>query len=370
MLITNKEILKKYSSEHRVWQGVASIAHTRGGKTFVAFYSGNITETFGNYVVLVEAGNDLKFGEPIAVIEKPGKFRCFDSVLWIDPLGRLWITWSCMPGEQLWGAICNNPDEELVFGEEFYIGRGVMMNKPTVLTSGEWLFPIAFWTLDKATSLRAGGIKEDDVPASYVYRSCDNGKTFEKIGGSMLENRDYDEHKIVENLDGTLSMYVRAKYGIGVCTSNDRGVTWSKGEDSGLGGPNSRFFISRLRSGRILLINHVNFTGRTNLTLMLSEDDGKTYPYSLTLDERHCSYPDAQEADDGFIYVVYDRERGGECKSLEEVYKYAREITLAKITENDIISGKLVNKYSRMKLVVSKLGELSPNDPDPYADVK
>lgn len=341
----------------------------KGNNTFCAFYSGNIKETFGNYVMLVRAGENFNFSEPVAVAYKPGNFRCFDPVLWIDPLDRLWFFFSVMPGEEVYATICDNPDEELSFCEPFCIGRGVMMNKPTVLSNGDWLFPIAIWTLDKAKDLREGGLKDSDVPASYVYRSRDNGRTFEKIGGATLKDRDFDEHMFLEKQDGSIEMYVRAKYGIGVCTSYDGGVSWDEGRDSGLGGPNSRFFIRRLKSGRVLLINHVNFTGRTNLTLMLSEDDGKTYPYSLTLDERYCSYPDAMECEDGFIYAVYDRERGGNCKTLAEAYNNAREITLAKITEEDILAGKLVNPDSRMKVVVSKLTKISNADPNPYLNI-
>lgn len=367
MLITDKKKLEKYYTPHRVWQGVAGIEHTKGGKTFVAFYSGNIKETYGNYILLVRDDGKFNFGEPIAVIEKPGKFRCFDPVLWIDPLGRMWFVWSVMPGEEVWGMICDDPDaDELVFGERFYIGRGVMMNKPTVLSSGEWLFPIALWTFDKAADLREGGIKEDDIPASYVYRSVDNGKTFKNIGGAQTPRRDFDEHMILERNDRSLMMLVRTKYGIAASYSFDKGKTWTEGVDSGLGGPNSRFCILRLSSGRVLLINHHNFTGRTNLTLFLSEDDGKSYPYSMTLDERYCSYPDATEGDDGFIYIVYDRERGGNLKSLEEVYKYAREITVAKVTEADIINGSICSEGSKLKVPASKLGKLDPADPNPY----
>ena len=53
-------------------------------------------------------------------------------------------------------------------------------------------------------------------------------------------------------------------------------------------------------------------------------------PTPLLLDERNeVSYPDAKEADDGFIYVTYDHERVTE-----------REILMARFTEEDIIKGK------------------------------
>ena len=91
---------------------------------------------------------------------------------------------------------------------------------------------------------------------------------------------------------GRLWMLVRTLYGIGQSFSSDHGRTWSLGEDSLLGGPNSRFFIRRLASGRLLLVNHADISAaaaaalcregktwrpRRKLTACLSEDDGKTW---------------------------------------------------------------------------------------------
>ena len=370
MLITDKRKLTQYNTSHRVWQGIPGIARTKGGRTFVSLYSGNVKETFGNYAVLLKSDADTDFGEPIAVAEKQGKFRCFDPVLWIDPLDRLWFIWNVMPGEQVFAAICEDPDADtLVWGEEFCIGRGIMMNKPVVLSSGEWLFPIAIWKLDIYTQFRAAGLREDDVAGSYVYKTSDNGRTFQCLGMADIRKRSFDEHMLLEKQNGVLMMLVRTTYGIGVSYSYDRGRNWSAGENSKLGGPCSRFFISRLRSGRVLLINHVNFTGRNNLTALLSEDDGKTWPYSLLLDGRSgVAYPDAVEGQDGYIYITYDYDRGAFKASLEEAYACQREILTAKITEEDILQGALVSGESFLQNVVSKLELLDPNDPDPYAE--
>lgn len=368
MLITNPGALKAYESCHRVWQGIPGIVHTKGGRTFVSFYSGNITEANGNFALIVQSDEDADFGEPIAAAFKPGDFRCFDPVLWIDPMDRLWFIWSVMPGEEVFAAICEDPDAaELKWGQPFYIGRGIMMNKPTVLRDGQWLFPVAVWKKEIFSHGRKAGLREDELEASFVYSTTDCGKTFTCLGWSQLQDRNCDEHMILEQTDGTLKMFVRTNYGIGVSESHDGGKTWSVGEDSGLGGPVSRFFISRLRSGRIMLINHMNFTGRNNLTALLSDDDGKTFPYSLLLDERDfVSYPDAMEAADGYIYIAYDRERGYPKNSLAEAYACAREILAARITEEDILSGTVTTSGSYLKHIVSKLGKLAPEDPDPY----
>ena len=370
MLITDKSELTQFEACHRVCQGIPGIARTKGRRTFVSFYSGNTGENYENFVAVIMSEAEEKFGEPIVAVKKPGRFRCYDPCLWIDPLSRLWLIWSVMPGEEVYGAICDDPDaKELVWSEEFYIGRGVMMNKPLVLSTGEWLFPIAIWKFEFMSEMRKGGILPDDVPASYVYKTSDNGKTFTKLGGADIRYRDFDEHMLIEMNNGVLRMLVRMWDGIGESYSYDRGRNWSSGQMTDLKGPCSRFFIGRLRSGRILLVNHYDYNGRNNLTAMLSDDDGITFPHRILLDGRdNVSYPDAMEGEDGYIYISYDRERGGFKSSLKEAYACAREILVAKITEEDILNGKITSEGSYLQKIATKLTELSENDNDPYQD--
>ena len=368
MLITDKNELRRFYADHRVWQGIPGIVCTPRGREFVSFYSGSTKETYGNFAALIMRDKGESFSEPVAVAEKPGSYRCFDPVLWLDPLSRLWFIWNVMPGEQVMASICNNPDaDELSWGDEFCIGRGIMMNKPIVLSSGEWLFPIAIWKTDIFYEFRKSELRTDDIAGSYVYKTVDNGKSFVKMGSADIRDRTCDEHMILETDNGALMMLVRTKYGIGLSYSYDRGKTWSRGENSGFGGPSSRFHICRLRSGRVLMINHVNYVKRDHLTALLSEDGGKTFPYSLLLDERNeVSYPDAMECEDGYIYITYDRERGCFKKSLDEAYACSREILTARITEEDIIAGDITSEGSYLKKVANKLGVFAPDCPDPY----
>lgn len=368
MLTTDKKELLKYTTGKRLWQGIPSIAVTRNGRIFSTFYSGGTTEQLGNFVLLVKSDDDGKtFSEPVAVCFKDKQHRCFDPCIWIDPQGRLWLTWACMPNGGVFGAICGDPDsEEITFGKEFIVGHDVMMNKPTVLSTGEWLFPIAVWPKRLQSPNYCAS---DNEVGAYAYKTIDNGKSFEKMGGIETWQGFFDEHMLLEFNDGRLGNYIRTEYGIGVSYSYDRGRTWVPTIDSGLGGPNSRFHIRRLASGRILLINHYDFNGRNNLTALLSEDDGKTWKYKLLLDERDwVSYPDSQEAADGYIYITYDRRRGCGMGSLEATYKEPREILFAKITEEDIIAGKLVSPESKMKCIISKLGKYDNEEENPFEE--
>ena len=214
-----------------------------------------------------------------------------------------------------------------------------MMNKPTVLSSGEWLLPCAVW---KVANSELNYLPSERF--SNVYRSTDSGETYTLYGHSDYHDRHFDEHMIYERRDGSLVMLIRAKNGIGEAFSYDRGKTFTGERDSGLGGPNSRFFVPRLSSGRLLLVNHANFKGRSHLTALLSEDDGASWKYSLLLDERNdVSYPDGVEGSDGFLYIIYDYNRNSD-----------REILMAKLREDDIIAGRLVSDGSALKIVTNK----------------
>lgn len=375
MLTNNPEVLRLTASDQRVWQGIPSVEVTPNGRIFLAFYSGETTEKLGNYVVLICSDDDgLTFSEPIyaAYPDDPAQTRCFDPSLWIDPLGRLWLTWAQMTDGGLYAAVCDDPDAaEIVFSEPRRIGWGVMMNKPLALRSGEWIFPIAVWDsrLSSVWSKKVDGelrpLPERESGA-FAYVTYDNGAHFQRLGGVRVPSRHFDEHMFFEREDGVLAVYVRTKYGVGSALSYDKGKTWGQPGPSGHAGPDSRFHIRRLRSGRVLLINHLNFHGRDHLAAMLSEDDGKTFPYHLMLDEReNVSYPDAAETSDGTIYITYDRERGY-ANTLDGACSQAREILLAKITEEDILGGSLRMPSGYFRRVASKLGVYRGADPNPY----
>jgi len=222
----------------------------------------------------------------------------------------------------------------------------VMMNKPTVLSTGEWLLPAAVWD-----RLPSGGAQQvvqmaPEERRSNVICSTDGGETWTRIGGADVPGRTFDEHMVVERADGMLWMLVRTRYSIGESTSSDRGRTWTPGRQSTLKGPDSRFFIRRLRSGRLLLVNNDSAKSRSHMTAWLSDDDGRTWLGKLLLDERdQVSYPDGVEAPDGRIYVIYDHGR----------YK-EKEILMAVFTEADVVVGGCLSDAARLEVLVNRAG--------------
>jgi uncharacterized protein (TIGR02145 family) len=156
---------------------------------------------------------------------------------------------------------------------------------------------------------------------------------------------------IVELSNGDLWMPVRASYGLGETRSSDRGKTWSPIESAAIKHTGSRFFVRKLRSGRLLLVKHGPIDQRTHrelLTAYISTDDAATWSDGLMLDERyHLSYPDGTQAPDGTIYVVYDHGRYPGT---------AREILMATFTEADVLAAK-PSPQSRLKVLVNRAAE-------------
>lgn len=337
--------LGNFSSASRKWQGIPGIEISCGGRLFVVFYSGGATEQLGNYCVLIKSDDNGKsWSEPVAAAYESEDARAYDPCIWIDPLGRLWFFWSVMPSQKVWFSICCDPDSDILsWSEPKSLFGEIMLNKPTVLKSGDWLFPVAVW--NKNVYVLKECETASAVRGSFVWRTRDCGSTFEPLGYADVPDRSFDEHMILELNDGSLLMLVRTFYGIGKSYSYDGGITWTPGENSGLGGPCSRFFIRRLASGNILLINHHDFDGRNNLKAMISRDDGLTWEGYLMIDERNdVSYPDAAQDKNGRIHIVYDRERYG-----------AKEILCADITEEDILAGRLQDRSSRLRITASRL---------------
>lgn len=347
--------LDKYKAADRAWQGIPGIEIAANGRLWAVWYSGGQTEGNENYVVLATSNDDGKtWSPPKLVIDPVDCIRAFDPVLWHDPEGKLWLFWAQSYGIYdgrigVWTITCENsgsPNPNWTAPRR--ICNGIMMNKPTVLSTGDWLLPVAIWNCKEP---RWPLLQEERN--SSVFRSIDNGKTWIHYGKADIPERGFDEHMIIERQDRSLWMLVRTKYGIGQSFSNNGGVRWTPGEKTGITHIDSRFFIRRLNSGRILLVSHHNFLidekgvpKRTHLTAFLSEDDGKTWQGGLLLDERwEVSYPDGVESDNGKIYIIYDYNRFSD-----------KEILMAVIREEDILAGKCVTADARLKQLVNKAG--------------
>ncbi|MCP4639297.1 MAG: exo-alpha-sialidase [bacterium] len=344
----------EYAGSTRIFQGIPGLERAANGRLWATWYGGGPGEGPYNYCMLATSGDDgATWTDVNLIVDIPGDVRAFDPCLWHDPDGCLWFFWA--QGYSLWDGrsgvwaitTTESDKEQPTWSEPRRIYDGIMMNKPTVLSSGEWLLPVAVWALEPRVVDAKYAFDIAETTGSYAVCSTDHGETWTVLGKSDVPERQCDEHMFVERHDGRLWAIVRTKYGIGESFSTDKGTTWSEGRPSHLASiPHARFFIRRLASGKLLMVRNAPPEGgaRTHMTAFLSDDDGATWSGGLLLDDRTgVSYPDGVQAPDGRIYMIHDRNRHS-----------SKEVLMSVFREEDVAAGKCVSDDTRLQVLVNK----------------
>ncbi len=348
-IIKNPSSVSNYSSASRKFTGISSMAVSREGRIWAVWYAGTTpAEDENNYIVVSTSGDKGKTWEEVLAIDPdgPGPVRAYDPEVWIDPDGQLWVFWAQhikpvrFTNCGVWAMTAKNSElAETEWTQPKRLSDGVMMCKPVVLSDGGWALPVSLW--------------QEIENSARIVVSSDRGQTWQVRGGANVpeNDRNHDEHMVVERKDGSLWMLVRTRYGIGESISNDRGHSWSPLIPSRIQHPPARFFISRLNSGNLLLVKHgpVDMkTGRSHLMAFISKDEGYTWSEGLLLDEKPgVSYPDGQQTSDGKIWITYDYNRTKD-----------QHVLMTNFTEDDIISrsGRKILEVYQSRVLISDGG--------------
>jgi len=335
------------------------IERTPGGRLWAAWVAGDD----GPKAFMVAATSDddgETWSKPRFVINShtpdfPVRTSVIVGNFWTDPMGRLWFffdqTINHYDGRQgLWASICENPDEDNpAWSNPVRLWHGALLNKPTVMTNGEWWLPVEFPAIRPVPPMRGVHDALEPLRGANVLVTADQGRTWELRGRVRFPQPCWDEHMFVELKDGRVWMLARVhdgKNGVRQSFSTDGGRTWTEPEHPTFAHPPSRFHVRRLASGRILLIKHGEtidtHRGRSQLTAWLSEDEGQIWRGGLMLDERAgITYPDVIQQPDGSIIATYDRER----TPLGEIY-------MARFREEDILARKVLSLDTRLKHLI------------------
>ena len=323
-------------------QGVPGIERTAAGRLWAVF--GRDVESTRNFQVLTYSDNDGKSWSDVELMIFPRRgVRAMSASIWLDPQGRLWVFWGQAFGAQdgrfgIFAIVCDNPDAaQTQWSEARRLGDGIMLNKPTVLANGDWLFTSSVWKTDNSIK---------------VYASTDQGESFSLRGTANVpdpETRGPDEPMIVERKDGSLWMLVRVQ-GLAETISLDGGKSWTDVQRIPIKHCTSRFFVRRLQSGSLLLVKHGPLDERVpreKLTAYVSDDDGESWSGGFMIDEREdVTYPDGVQGKDGKIYIIYDHKRTP-----------LGEVLMATFTEKDVRAGEAVSGKVKLRQVVAKLPE-------------
>lgn len=163
-------------------------------------------------------------------------------------------------------------------------GRGPVKNKLLVLADDTWL---------------AGASLEKEGWEVFVDRSTDRGATWQASDlitrdRSLFTGRGAIQPALWESAPGQVHMLVRTTCGrIGRSDSADGGQTWSPLYPTDLPNNNSGLDLARLHDGTLALVCNPVERTRTPLSILLSADNGQTWPRRLDLEttDGEYSYP-------------------------------------------------------------------------------
>lgn len=348
-----------YGRIKRTYQGVPAIARV-GSRIWVAWVSETSKlawEGPGNFIVMVysDDGGKRWSREFYLTPARPATDHMLGPLFWVAPDGKLWLLYGqagnsvVLDGQfGVWAAVISNPNGTIPSLEPgFWLADGVPVLPFKV--NDAWYLPTDYPYGNARFPARAGKV---------VFRFDWVGHTMRQAGWvPRSRNADFDESAYVVLKDGSILTQSRSYSGILQSRSPASpfvipgprqgyfpigGFAFSAPQVWGLypSAP-SRHVLIRSPSGRLVMVWNKN-TARTDMTIALSSDEGKTWGHLYTFDKRHdVSYPQVDfDPATGDILIVYDRARAG-----------VAQIVLARINEDILAQGK-----ARVKLIsVSRL---------------
>lgn len=174
-------------------------------------------------------------------------------------------------------------------------------NHPIIMGNGAILFPLYDHLTDH----------------SVFLVSTDSGLTWE-FSGPAISVPGNIQPTVISCGDGTLYALMRTwnddptKRYLWQSESADYGKTWSVPTPSSIPTVDSAVEMIRLHNGHVVLaFNDGKGRERTPLTLALSLDEGRTWPYKKNLESGpgSFSYPSLVQSRDGHIHVTYSYNR-------------------------------------------------------------
>jgi predicted neuraminidase len=313
----------------------ATIAEAAPG-TFVAAWFAGTYEGHPDVAIWMARSEKGAWSDPVKVADEPGVPH-FNPLLFRDREDTLWLFYKIGPSVPTWtGVYRTSRDTGKSWSAPIMLAAGLIgpaKNKPIILHNGDILCGTSSETWQSW--------------ACWVERSTDGGRTWTKHGpivapkmgayeasGETMVSAVWDEaaRKLLlpqqfagviqptlwEYAPGRVKMLMRATQRVGfVCTarSEDSGCTWSPARPLAIPNPNSGLDAARLADGRVLLVCNPVREGRTPLSVLVSEDNGETWPRRLNLETApgEYSYPSVIQAQDGRIHIVATHRRVTIC---------------------------------------------------------
>jgi predicted neuraminidase len=232
-----------------------------------------------------------------------------DDLVWLFYVVRFGETWST---SRIQAKVSRDHAESWSDAFILSLEEGMMVrNNPIVLHDGDYLLPIYHETGHDTEMV---GPDSTSRFLRYVRNDrkwVEAGKIRSRIGNIQPAVAEIAPDHLIAYCRRGGDYQPRPDGYVVRAESRDGGWTWSEGQDSPFPNPNAAVDFLKLQSGNLLLIFNDSMSGRTPLTVALSADGDRTYPYRRNIVEGPGSfaYPYAFQAVDGRIHVVYTSER-------------------------------------------------------------
>lgn len=301
---------------------------------FLAAWFGGTYEGHADTAIWLARYDRGTWDDPVKVAEE-SQVSHWNPVLFRDHTNTLWLFYKVGTPVSVWtGVYIRSEDGGRSWSSPVMLPAGLIgptKNKPITLSNGDIL---------------CGSSNETwQAWACWVEISSDGGRTWKRTGpltapgaesyvtsterlvsavwdeatGQLMLPQHFSgviQPTLWEYAPGRVKLLMRATQRMGrVCTSHseDYGRTWSAVEPTGIPNPNSGLDAVRLDDGRVVLACNPVPEGRSPLSLLVSTDNGESWPRRLDLERGpgEHSYPAIIQAEDGRLHVVatYNREQ-------------------------------------------------------------
>jgi len=291
----------------------AAIAELDNGDLYLAYYGGGGEYDTGT----ADFGMRLKKGasewtSPTVIADTPF-YSDGNPVVWQAPDGIVWLFYVVRYGDTWSDSRIHakvSKDGAHTWSDAFILGaeKGMMVrSQPLLLHNGDYLLPIYHET----------GHDREVVGSdtTSLFLRCDP-KTMEWTETNRITARiGCLQPSVVQITDDYLIAYMRRGGGYDPrddgymvrAESHDGGRTWSEGKDSAFPNPNAALDFLKLQNGHLLLVYNDNMDDRTPLTVAISTDNDKTWPYKVNIQEGPgpFAYPYAIQTKDEKIHIIF-----------------------------------------------------------------
>jgi len=330
----------------------STIVEAPNGDLIAAWFHGSGERTADDVVI---QGARLKKGEsewgPVFLMADTHDLPDCNPVLFIDAQERLWLFWMVIhtnrwersilkyrisedyqndgapnwnwqdiillkPGEDF-GADLREGFKELELKESLWAEYAHPYSRMLIEAAADPIKRDTGWmTRTSVLTLASGRILvplySDGYNVSLMAYSDDQGETW--ATGKPIVGLGNIQPSVEVRKDGTLVAFMRDNGNepkrMPIATSSDDGETWTVAQDTDIPNPGTSVAVLALDDGRwILLLNNIE-SGRHNLSLAVSQDEGENWRLERVLDEAAPGqglfhYPSAIKGADGTVHITY-----------------------------------------------------------------